>query len=181
MTDTYSHPLRVADLAARKPTRFSLTPNEAERAAIAKALGILAIEALCFKGTLTPRGRNDWVLAADLSARVVQACVVTTEPVTSAIAEAVERHYLAEPPEIDGDEVEMPEDDRIEALPATIDLGAVLSEALSLALPPYPRLAGVEFGAAQYAGPGVAPLTDHAARPFAGLEALLKKDGKTGP
>jgi uncharacterized metal-binding protein YceD (DUF177 family) len=179
MTDPYTHPLRLSDLAARKPTRFALAPDAAERARIAEGLGILGIEQLSFKGTLTPRGRRDWSLDADLAARVVQACVVTTEPVASDISERVERIYLAEMPEVEGDEVEMPEDDRVEALPAIVDLGAVLSEALSLALPPYPRAPGAEFGAAQYAEPGVEPLTDEAAKPFAGLASLLKKDGQT--
>lgn len=179
MTKTSPHVLRLADLAARKPTRFALTPDAAGCARIAEALGILAIERLSFKGALTPRGRRDWSLEADLAARVVQPCVITTEPVATDLAEPVERIYLAEMPEIEGDDIEMPEDDRIEALPEAVDLDAVLSEVLSLALPPYPRAPGAEFGAVQYAAPGVAPLTDEAIRPFAGLAGLLKKDDGT--
>jgi uncharacterized metal-binding protein YceD (DUF177 family) len=179
MTDlSYSHPLRLSDLAARKPTRFALAPDAAERARIAAGLGILGIESLAFKGTLTPRGRRDWMLEAELSARIVQACVVTTEPVASDIAEKVERIYLAEMPDVEGEEIEMPEDDRVEPLPDVVDLGAVLTEALSLALPPYPRAPGAEFGAAHYAAPGVTPLTDETLRPFAGLADLLKKRGE---
>ncbi len=179
MAETSPHVLRLAELAARKPTRFALTPDAADRARIAEALGILAIERLSFKGALTPRGRRDWSLEADLAARVVQACVITTEPVTTDLSEPVERIYLAEMPKVDGDDIEMPEDDRLEALPAAVDLEAVMCEALSLALPTYPRAPGAEFGAAQYAAPGVAPLSDEAVRPFAGLAALLKKDAGT--
>jgi uncharacterized metal-binding protein YceD (DUF177 family) len=181
MTDAYSHPLRLSDLAARKPTRFALSPDEAERARIAGALGILAVERLEFKGSLTPRGRRDWSLEADLVARVSQACVVTTDPVASDIVERVERIYLAEPPKIESDDIEMPEDDRIETLPDVVDLGAVLTEALSLALPPYPRIPGAAFDAAHYTEPGVEPLTDEAAKPFAGLADLLKSGGGTKP
>lgn len=179
MTKTSPHVLRLGELAARKPTRFALTPDAAGRARIAETLGILGIEQLSFKGALTPRGRRDWSLEADLAARVVQPCVITTEPVATDLAERVERIYLAEMPEVEGDEIEMPEDDRIEALPAAVDLDAVLGEALSLALPTYPRAPGAEFGAMQVAAPGVEPLTDEAVRPFAGLAALLKKDAGT--
>lgn len=181
MTKTSPHVLRLAELAARKPTRFALTPTAAERARIAEALGILAVERLSFKGALTPRGRRDWSLEADLDARVVQPCVITTEPVATDLSERVERIYLSEMPEVEGDDIEMPADDRIEALPPALDLDAVLGEALSLALPTYPRAPGAAFGAAHYAAPGVAPLTEEAVRPFAGLAALLKKDDGTDP
>lgn len=179
MTDAYSHPLRLSDLAARKPTRFALTPNAGERAAIAAALGILGIERLGFSGTMTPRGRRDWALEAELDARVVQACVVTTEPVATDLAETVGRLYVADLPAVEGDEIEMPEDDRVEALPAVVDLGAVMTEALSLALPLYPRREDAEFGGAQVAEPGADPLTDETAKPFAGLADLLKKGDET--
>ncbi|MGL4280111.1 MAG: YceD family protein, partial [Albidovulum sp.] len=159
MTAKQSQTLRLSDLSARKPTRFALGPEAEERAALAADLGILGIEALSFRGALTPRGRTDWTLEADLAARVTQACVVTTEPVTTAIAEKVTRTYVADLPEVEGDEVEMPEDDSIEALPATLDLAGVMAEALALSLPLYPRAPGAEFAAIDHAAPGVEALT----------------------
>jgi uncharacterized metal-binding protein YceD (DUF177 family) len=91
----------------------------------------------------------------------------------------VARRYLAEMPEPEGDEVEMPEDDTAEPLPATLDLFAVLSEALALALPQYPRAEDAELGEAVFAAPGVAPMTDEEAKPLAGLAAL--RDRLKGP
>ncbi|HQU68291.1 MAG TPA: DUF177 domain-containing protein [Albidovulum sp.] len=175
MTAKQSQTLRLSDLSARKPTRFALTPGADERAAIAAELGILGIEALGFRGALTPRGRQDWTLEADLAARVVQACVVTTEPVATDLAEKVVRSYVADLPEAEGEEVEMPEDDSIESLPATLDLAAVMAEALALALPQYPRAPGAEFAGLDHAGEGVDALTDESVKPFAGLSDLLKK------
>lgn len=175
MTANQPQTLRLSDLSARKPTRFALAPGADARAALAADLGILAVEALSFRGTLTPRGRQDWTLAADLAARVVQPCVVTTEPVTTDLAETVARTYVADLPEVEGDEVEMPEDDSVEPLPATLDLTAVMAEALALALPLYPRAPGAEFTAIDHAGPGVEALTDESVKPFAGLSDLLKK------
>jgi uncharacterized metal-binding protein YceD (DUF177 family) len=182
MTDrpAYSHPLRPADLAARKPTRFSETPDTGQCADIAAELGIEAVRKLTFKGELRPAGRRDWTLEADLGATIVQACIVTLAPVTTRIEETVVRTYLSELPEPVGDEVEMPEDDTIEPLPAIIDIGAVMIEALALALPLYPRAPGAELGETAVTEPGKPVMTDEDARPFAGLADFFKKSGDTG-
>lgn len=178
MTDpiAYSQPHRVADLPAKKPLRFRLRPDADQMAAIATAIGASALRDLAFEGTLTPVGRRDFTLQARLTAKVVQPCVVTLAPVTTRIDEEVLRRYIADMPEPEGDEVEMPEDDTAEPLPDIIDLGVVLTEALALALPLYPRAkeAG-DPGEVLAAPPGVAPLTPERTRPFAGLAALRDK------
>ena len=175
MTDPAPHILRLADLPSRKPTRFTLRPDGTARKELAAGLGLVGIERLSFTGALTPKGRSDWSLEAALDARVVQPCVVTAEPVATDLSETVERIYTADLPEPEGDEVEMPADDRVEALPATLDLSAVMAEALSLSLPLYPRVPGASFGRIDHASPGTEALTDETAKPFAGLADLLKK------
>lgn len=169
-------PLRVAGLAARKPTRFDLVPGPDDLAALAEELGISAVRKLRFKGELRPAGRSDWLLEAELGATVVQPCVATLAPVTTRIAETVTRRYIAglEPPA--AEEVEMPEDDSQEPLPEVIDPGAVMVEALMLALPLYPRAAGAaEETVVTAAPPGAAPLDESHRRPFAGLAGLLSR------
>jgi uncharacterized metal-binding protein YceD (DUF177 family) len=175
----FTHPFPVAALARRKPTRFRLEPDSAERAAIADELGILGIERLSFQGEIRPAGGQDWELDATLAARVVQACIVTLDPVVTDLSEQVRRRYLAQMPEPEGDEVEMPEDDTAEPLPKIIDAGAVLTEALALALPPWPRAKGAELGSAAAAAPGTEPLTDAEIRPFAKLGDMLRKPPET--
>jgi len=66
----------------------------------------------------------------------------------------------------------MPEDDTVEALPVNLDLVQVMTEALSLALPLYPRADGADLGEAVFTQPNTAPMTDDDAKPFAGLGAL---------
>jgi uncharacterized metal-binding protein YceD (DUF177 family) len=68
-------------------------------------------------------------------------------------------------------EVEIPEDDTVEPLGAIIDTGAVMVEALALALPLYPRAEGAELGDLTVAPPGAEPIA-RAANPFAALSAL---------
>ncbi|PZQ99458.1 MAG: hypothetical protein DI533_01940 [Cereibacter sphaeroides] len=177
-----SLPLRVQTLGARKPTRFDLKPDEAERAALAEYLGISAIPSLRFKGELRPQGKSDYLLEARLEAEVVQPCVVTLVPVLTRVDEPVVRKYLADFAVPEDAEAEMPEDDSAEPLPTVIDPGAVMTEALALALPDYPRAPGAELGEAIHAPPGVVPLRDADLRPFAGLGGLLRTsdddDGK---
>ncbi|MFA8442921.1 DUF177 domain-containing protein [Yoonia sp.] len=167
--------LRLADLATRKPTAFDLSPTADERKAIAAELGIVGIKKLRFTGALAPQGRHDWALTADLGATVVQECVVTLDAVTTRIDEELTRSYVADMPEIEASEVEMPVDDTVEALPETLDLAQVMIEALTLALPLYPRAKGADLSQAVFAEPGVAPMTDDDAKPFAGLGALRER------
>ncbi len=177
MSDTSA--LRVADLPQNAPTPFDLRPDAAIRAALAAELGLLGLRKLRFAGHISAQGRRDWELTGSLGATVVQSCVVTLEPVTSRIDTDVRRLYVADLPEIEDDEAEMPEDDSVEALGRVIDPGAVMAEALALALPQYPRKDGASLGRTVFAAPGIDPMTDEETRPFAGLAGLrdtLRKD-----
>lgn len=167
--------LRVADLRKNRETAFELVPDADGRAAVAGALGLDAVKKLRFAGRLVPEGARDWRLEASLGATVVQPCVVTLEPVTTRIDTPVTRLFVADPGLPDpepGSETEMPEDDSREPLGAVIDLARVMEESLALAVPDYPRAEGVELAEAQFAAPGVAPMTDDDARPFAALKGL---------
>ena len=175
----WSHVIRIADLPGRKPTVFDLSPSDAASAAIAAELDLTGLKKLRFAGELAPLGKQDWRLTAHLGATVTQPCIVTLAPVTTRIDEDVTRIFASELPEFSaGSEVEMPEDENVEPLTAAIDLGALMTEALALALPLYPRAEGAHLSQAIYTEPGVEPLTDEEARPFAGLKGLRDKLGK---
>lgn len=175
-TRAWSAPIRPADLPAGGTREIALRPDAPARAALAEALGINAVRKLSFTGRLLPEGQKDWRLEARLGATVVQPCVVTLAPVTTRIDEDVIRRYLAEMPDLpQSAEVEMPEDDSAEPLPEVLDAGAVMAEALALALPAYPRAPEADLGEAVFTEPGKAPMTDADARPFAGLAALKDK------
>jgi len=172
----YAHPLRPADLANTTPTTFLLTPDHETCAAIAQALGLLALRKVRFEGQLEPQGKRDWRLTARLGATVVQTCVVTLAPVTTRIEDHVERFWRADMEQSDTDaELEIPQNTDEEPLGAEIDLGQVMVEALALALPAYPRAEGAKLDQAAFTTPGQAPMTDEEARPFAGLAALRGK------
>ncbi|SMX22313.1 YceD family protein [Boseongicola aestuarii] len=172
--------LRLGDL--KRKTEFDLKPNATERDAIAKRLGITGVKKLTFTGSLSPLGKSDWELHARLGATVVQPCVVTLDPVTTRIDEDTSRRYLADMPEApDAAEFEMPEDDTAEALPETLDLAAVMEEALALALPAWPRAPGIEPVEIAVTEPGQTPMTDDDAKPFAALKSLQQKLNNDDP
>jgi len=171
--------VRLSDLRNRAGSVLLLEPTGAECAAVAADLGIPAVRKLRFSATLSPVGRRDWRLEGQLGATVVQDCVVTLDPVTTRIDEPVLRTYLAELPEPAPGEVEMPQDDSVEPLPATLDLAQVMIEALALALPIYPRAPGVAPLDLTVTEPGKAPLGAADVKPFAGLAGLrdaLRRD-----
>ncbi|WP_246022502.1 YceD family protein [Pararhodobacter zhoushanensis] len=169
-TDAAAMPLRVSDLSARGGLSFRLTPTPEARAALAEELGILKIRKLSFQGSLRADGRNDWRLEGTLGATVLQACVVSAEPVSTRIDTAVTRHFVRDMPEPTGAEYEIPEDDSLEPLGPVIDPGAIMVEALALALPDYPRADGAEVPDS-----AVAEMEDIRPNPFAAL-AALKRD-----
>lgn len=168
-----SMPFRLAEFGRKRKLPFRLAPDAPTRAKLAVLLGTEAFPALVFEGTLSPAGRDDVLLEARLGATVVQPCVVTLAPVTTKIDEIVVRRYLADFAEPAGEEVEMSEDDTAEPLPQVLDVAEVMAEALALALPLYPRAAGVA-PAEPAAGDG----TGETHRPFAGLGGLIaRRDG----
>lgn len=135
-------PLRVVALTRNRAHPFALQPDAPARQVLAEELGLLALRKLAFAGRLEPEGRDGWRLEARLGATVVQPCVATGVPVTTRIETPVLRRYLAGLAEPQADEAEIPEDDSVEPLGPTIDPAEVMREALSLALPDYPRAAG---------------------------------------
>jgi uncharacterized metal-binding protein YceD (DUF177 family) len=162
--------IRLAGLPRRGRHPFSLAPDKAACDRLAQVLGVSDIRKLRFSGELSAEGKADWRLSGRLGATVVQPCVATLAPVRTRIEEEVSRLYLARWTEPEpGSETEMPQDDSAEAMPATLDLSAVMEEALALALPAFPRAEGAELGET-----GAAEASE--ATPFAAALAKLKRE-----
>ena len=170
--------IRLDDRAGRRAREVRVTPTGDALTALAARVGADAVRKVSFAGRLEPEGAADWRLSAHLGATVVQPCVVTLSPVTTRIETDVTRRYVEgyELPD-DAGEYEMPEDDTTEPRPATLDLMDVLAEALSLAMPDFPKAEGAELADAQFTEPGRRAMTDDDAKPLAGLRDLLKGGG----
>lgn len=176
MKPVMSQPLRLSDLPQRRGTPVRLAPDSGQLDALADRLNVETLRKVLLQGELAPGPGRDWTLTAHLGATVVQPCRVTTEPVTTRIEEDVVRRYTRDLPEPAGDEFEMPEDDSVEAMPAVLDLGDVLEEALALNIPAFPRAPGAEDLDLTARPPGAAPIEEEdTVKPFAGLAALKAK------
>jgi uncharacterized metal-binding protein YceD (DUF177 family) len=166
----WSAPVEVASVP-ETGRRLDLVADAAARDAIAKAAGLAAVPRLEAGFDLTRQGAEGLHVVGQVSASVVQNCVVTLEPIESEIDEPVDLVFLpdVEPasPAVDVQALEA--DDPPEAIRnGMIDLGAVATEFLLLGLDPYPRKPGAVFEAP--------PAGDSASRPFAALAALKKGD-----
>lgn len=169
--------ISVKDLPANRSLTFDLEMSNAMQDRFVAALGLLGLRKFRFTGQIESESKADWHLSGHLGATVVQSCVVTLEPVTTRIDETVERRFLRDWHQIQtqADEAEMPEDETTEPLGDEIDLVAIAQEALSLALPAFPRSKDAELERVHAAPPGVDALEDEQLKPFAELADLKKK------
>lgn len=160
---------RVPDLGSRE----KLEANEAERAALAARFDLVSIEAFSGKMELKPWRKGGIRVNGKMEAAITQSCVVTLEPFESRVVFEIERFFLGKTnagatqvrdvESLEGDEPDLIIDN-------SIDLGELAAEELGLALDPYPRKPGAEFGS------GPEPETTEKTRqPFASLAALRKK------
>lgn len=169
------HIITIARLPQDAKAEFCFRPDAAMRAEIATELDLIKLNKLSFTGHIQASGARDWLLEAQLGASVVQSCVVTLDPVNSRIDEDTVRHYVADWHTPDEPEMEIPEDDTTEPLSDQIDLRALATEALALALPAFPKASGVKFDGLDVTAPGSEALTDETSKPFASLAALKEK------
>lgn len=143
-------------LVPERGKEIVLSPTEKERRAIAKWLGIEAVESLKATVLISRKANDAYSYAATFEADVIQACVVTLEPVRAHLSGEYDRRYRVLPrssarrkkpvEEPRGIEISVHDEDEPELLESPIlDLAAPLLEELSLALDPYPRAPGVSF------------------------------------
>ncbi|WP_142846920.1 DUF177 domain-containing protein [Telmatospirillum sp. J64-1] len=171
----FSRPVAAERLPA-SGTVVELEANEEERAALARRFDLLSLDSLTATISLKPMGGSSLLrLRGTFRAEVVQACVVTLEPVPSTIEDEFEMTFAPEQQEERGDievfvDAEDPPDPIVNG---KIDIGEAVAEHLSLALDPFPRAPGAEFPeTAEQAGEEV----EEKRNPFAALEALRKKE-----
>ena len=167
----FSRPVRV-DTLGPAPRQLQIEAEEAERAALARRFGLIAIGRLAAALSLTREG-DEVALTGRLSAAVSQACIATGVPLAAEIEApfALAFRPQPEPPGRD-EEVELGEQDLdiVFYEDGAIDVGEAVAETLLLNLDPYPRAPGAEE-ALKAAG----VKSEEEAGPFAALAGLRDK------
>jgi hypothetical protein len=122
---------------------YDLKATPAERDALAERFNLLALDRLEAEVRLERLAGGLLRLSAALRADVVQACVVTLEPVRDLIDEPFTVLYRAGADAGETAVVLSGAAELIEPLPGdTLDIGEAVAQQLSLALDPYPRAPG---------------------------------------
>ena len=169
-----SRTFRVDEL--KEGEERTIEVNRAERETIAALLDLAALDRLNFAFCLHRRGQGRVALHGTLAAAVTQTCVVSLEPVESALEVPVEVEFwpipmiddLAASPDEAASHGTLDWPEPIEG--GKIDLGPVIYETLATALDPYPKREGVSFEWSEAGGAGGEP--EQAESPFAALKRL---------
>jgi uncharacterized metal-binding protein YceD (DUF177 family) len=161
---------------------LEIVASDSERAALAKRFGFLGLPAFSARVTVDRRVGGQIVVEGRLRGRIVQACVLTLDPVTQDLDEAfriVFKPDMADDRDPEsGEAVLNSQADAPEPLAGNVlDVGEIVAEQLSLAADPYPRRPGAKLE-------DMLPKPRHGGRkgqpeqrrhPFAGLAALRDK------
>ena len=163
----WSVPVAVEDIPDTG-LHMEIEAPAAARAGVAELAALREVPQLAAVFDLVRQGVGVHV-SGRVSARVGQTCVVSLEPIENALAEEIDVTFApaAAAPAKSDDELPEP------LVGGTVDLGALATEFLLLAIDPYPRKEGVQF-----APPKVEEGGEH---PFAALETLKKRLGSGKP
>src|SRR5215510_604338 len=163
-------------------TALEIVASDGERSALAKRFGFVGLPAFSARVTVDRRPGGQIVVEGRLRGRIVQACILTLDPVTQDLDDTfriVFKPDMADDRDPEsGEAVLNSQADAPEPLTGNmLDIGEIVAEQLSLAADPYPRRAGAKLE-------DVLPKPRHGGRkgqpeqrrhPFAGLAALRDK------
>ncbi len=164
---------------------MDIVASDAEREALAALNGLPAIHSLTAALSLRRWRKDGLEVTGELRARLRQTCVVTLEEFDSEAVEPIDVRFAppAEEPrprsrrhEVEPEPHEhdpLAEDPPDPLVGGVVDLGAVVSEFLTLALDPYPRKPGAAFVEP-------APESQSNVSPFAQLRRLRDEPQKGG-
>lgn len=154
------------------PRTVEIEADDVERVALARRFDLIALDALRAKATVT-------AIAGGVEARgivkasVIQACVVSGDPVSATIDEPFALRFIADLPvdaadEEEGMELSDADCDVVPLEDGSIDLGEAAAQTLSLALDPFPRSPAKQAREDERKW-----VVGDDAGPFAGLKGLL--------
>ncbi|OCW56774.1 YceD family protein [Hoeflea olei] len=176
----FSYPVKVGHVSAN-PVTVRLSADAADLARLKAQWDVRDVQAFEAEIVLGRWKRDGVRVKGQVSATIVQDCVVTLDPVTQRIEEAFEAVFLPESSRLakriqDGT-AEIFLDPEGPDQPDTfsgdsIDVGAVAAEFAALAIDPYPRKEGVEFADRIES----LPEDDREPSPFAVLRTLKRDD-----
>jgi uncharacterized metal-binding protein YceD (DUF177 family) len=141
----FSRPVRI-DTLGEAPRPMRIEAEEAERTALARRFGLVAVDRLAADLSLS-RKASEIAMRGNLSARVTHACAATGVPLAAGIDVPFDLLFRPQPDPAGRDEeieLEEAELDVVFYDAAAIDVGEAVAETLFLNLDPYPRAPDAE-------------------------------------
>jgi uncharacterized metal-binding protein YceD (DUF177 family) len=147
--------------------------SDAERAEIASTLKLISLDKLVANYRISSISGGAWRLAGELSADVVQPCIVSLEPVPSHLEEKFDVEFWTDArTDESGGDLSVLEGPDIEPLEGNeVPVGRIVFETLAAGLDPYPRKTDAAFNWTEPGGEAVTKTS-----PFAVLAKLKGKD-----
>lgn len=169
-----SRPLKVDEI--KDGSSAEIVVKDADLEAVANMLDLVALERLVFAYRFDHHGGGRLRLTGTLRGSATQTCVISLDPVETAVEVPVEQEFwprglIAQLEENTADSggaglLDWPES----IVDGMIDLGPVIYESLATALDPYPRREGASFDWSQGSGD-----EEPRSGPFAALAALKRR------
>lgn len=163
------------DKIAPGGSKLALEADAETRKRLAERFDLLSLDRLVAQLTVTRSASGIPVRVCGwLEASVVQACIVSLEPVPSNIKEPIEVEYAPGATEEEDEVFSLDQPDPPEPLDGdSLELGELVAQHLSIGLDPYPRKSGAD--ASDWADGGAEQGGNATPSPFAILEQLRKK------
>jgi len=140
-----SIPVPVQEIGANGHP-VSYAADAEARTELADRFGLRDVSELTLEGRLKEESDGSYTFRGTISAKVVQTCVVTLDPVENEVEEPISLRFVSEERlEAPAREVmvDAEEEEETEPLPGdVIDLGEAVAEQFGVALDPYPRKPG---------------------------------------
>ena len=147
---------------------FKLSTHADDLVALAERFGWVAINNLAIELTVRKVARHCWDVRGQISADIIQSCIVTGAPVAESIDFQIDERYVRAVDQTDEVEVRL---DGAEPLKnGAIDIGELAVQSLGLAATAWPRVENA---------PDSHSVGDQRSdHPFAGLSALKRQNQK---
>ncbi|MGB4106201.1 MAG: YceD family protein [Alphaproteobacteria bacterium] len=189
----WSHVIE-ADKVGTTPLKMTISPGTDERKRLTKRLGITELRSLEADVAMSrDSGSNVIFISGQIRAAVTQASVVSAKPVKSEIMDSFEAWFADEDKAVsfarakqerltrDG-QAEMPfldeSEDPEQIVDGKIDVAELVAQYLSLAIDPYPRNEGEEYGQESDGKAGKKGKGEVYENPFAALKEWKNKQDK---
>jgi len=147
--DNFLYLVSVKEIQKREVYKFNLIADKGQLRFITKTLKLLEIKRAKIQGLLKLKQKDEIFLDAIVSAKLIQPCSITLQPVIINIEKNVSRKFFIRSPKTDLNKIQTvnlsKESFDTETVDNTFNLADILIETISLETPDYPKSYGASL------------------------------------